>query len=119
MELILVTYVAAVTIASLSTVVGCGAILETSPYGAILLEKSLAFMGSVKDHREMAPRGALVRHPKDPPLSQNNSRGQFQSYSKGVKILSVLLVQQHHSYVIPHRRWHIPFHGVRLMRATF
>ena len=42
------------------------AIVDTLPYGSALLEESLAFIGNVADPQEMAPKRALVRHPKDP-----------------------------------------------------
>ena len=47
-------------------VFGCGAIVDTLPYGFALLEELLAFMGVTDDPRDMAPRGALVRHSKNP-----------------------------------------------------
>ena len=40
---------AAATIAALSMVFGCGVFIDTLPYRSALLEKSLAFMGSVED----------------------------------------------------------------------
>ena len=59
-------FAAAATIEPLSMVFGCNAILDTLPYGSALLEESLAFIGNVEDPQKMAPRHALVRHPKDP-----------------------------------------------------
>ena len=58
-------FAAAATIIPLFMVFGCGAIVDTLPYGSALLEESLAIMGSTYDQRDMAPKGALVRHPKD------------------------------------------------------
>ena len=46
-------------------VFGCGAIVDTLPYGSVFLEESLAFMGSIDDQRDMAPKDVLVCHPKD------------------------------------------------------
>ena len=65
-ELIPVAFAAAATIAPLSMVFGCGAMVDTLPYGSALLEELLAFMGSTDDQRDMVPKGALVCHPKDP-----------------------------------------------------
>ena len=64
-ELIHVAFMAAPAIATLSKVLGCDAIVDTLSYAFILWEESLAFIGSVEDQREMAPKGALVHHPKD------------------------------------------------------
>ena len=47
-------------------VFGCGAIVNTLPHDSALLEESLTFMGSTDDQRDMVPKNALVRHPKDP-----------------------------------------------------
>ena len=58
-------FAAAVTIAPLSMVFGCGTIVDTLPYGSILLEESLAFMGSTYNQRDMLPKIGLVRHSKD------------------------------------------------------
>ena len=54
---------AAATIAPLSMVFGCGAIVDTLPHVTILLEDLLAFMGSIEDQLEMALRGVLVHIP--------------------------------------------------------
>ena len=59
-------FAATATIAPLSMVFGCGAIVDTLPYGSTLLEESLAFMGSIDDQRDMAPKNVLVCHSKDP-----------------------------------------------------
>ena len=59
-------------------VFGCSAIVDTLPYGSALLEESLAFMGDVEDPREMIPRQALVRHPKDLLLLWRDFVGLFQ-----------------------------------------
>ena len=64
-ELILVAFAAATTIAPLSMIFRCGVIVDTLPYGSALLEEALAFMGSIDNQRDIAPKGALVRHPKD------------------------------------------------------
>ena len=64
-ELILVAFAAAAIITPLSMVFGCGAIVDTLPYGSVLLKESLAFMVSTDDQRDMAPKDVLVRHPKD------------------------------------------------------
>ena len=53
------------TIAPLSMVFGCGALIDILPCGSALLEDSLAFIGSVEDQQAMAPQSALVHHPKD------------------------------------------------------
>ena len=58
-------FVVVATIAALSMVFGCGAIVDILSYASALLEESLAFMGSVEDQWEMAPKCALVRHLKD------------------------------------------------------
>ena len=65
MELIPVAFTAAAIITPLSMVFGCGAIVDTLPYGSTLLEESLAFMRSTDNQRDMALKGTLVRHPKD------------------------------------------------------
>ena len=65
MELIPVAFTAAAIITPLSMVFGCGAIVDTLPYGSTLLEESLAIMGSTDDQRDIAPKGVLVRHPKN------------------------------------------------------
>ena len=70
-------FAAAATIAPLSMVFGCGAIVHTLTYGCALLDKSLAFMGSTDDQRNMAPKGVLVRHPKDPLLPWHDSAELF------------------------------------------
>ena len=66
MEIIPVAFAAAATIESLSMVFGCDAIVDTLPFRSALLEESLAFMGSTDDQRDISPKNALVRHPKDP-----------------------------------------------------
>jgi hypothetical protein len=43
----------------------CDVFVDTLPYGYALLEESLAFMESLGIHLEMAPKDALMRHPKD------------------------------------------------------
>ena len=70
-------FAAAATIAPLSMVFGCGVIVDTLPYGSPLLQESLAFMGSTDDQQDMAPKGALVRHPKDPFPSWRDSAELF------------------------------------------
>ena len=65
-EFIHVAFAVAATIIHLPMVFGCGAIVETLPCGFALLEELLAFMGSTYDQRDMAPKGALVDHSKDP-----------------------------------------------------
>ena len=99
-ELNVVAFAAAATIAPLSMVFGIGVIVDTLPYG-------LHYWGSVEDQWEMAPKGALCAIPRFlflpvaiPP-----------SYYGGVKTLFSFSILQHHSYVIPHQCWHIPFHG--------
>ena len=77
-ELIPVAFVAAATIESLSMVFGCSAMVDILPYGSALLEESLAFMGDVKHPQEMAPKRALMRHPKDPLPPWRDSSGLFQ-----------------------------------------
>ena len=59
-------FAAATIIAPLSMVFGCGAFIDTLPYGSALLKESLTSMGSVEDQRAMAPQSTLVRHPNDP-----------------------------------------------------
>ena len=65
-ELSPVAFAAAATIASLPMVFGCGALVDTLPYGSALLEESLAFMSNAEDSEQMAPKDTLVCHPKDP-----------------------------------------------------
>ena len=76
-ERIPLAFTAATTIASLSMVFGCGAIVDTLSYGSVLLEESLAFMGSVEDQREMAPHNILIRHSHDPHLPWHDSAELF------------------------------------------
>ena len=64
-ELIPVAFAAAATIAPLSLVSECSAIVDTLPYGSALLEESLAFIGGTDNQRDMAPNNALMHHPKD------------------------------------------------------
>ena len=45
---------------------GCGVLVDTVPYGSVLLEESLAFMSNAEDSKHVAPTDTLVRHPKDP-----------------------------------------------------
>ena len=52
-------------VAPVSMVFGCGAIMDTLPYAVTLLEESFAFIGSFQDQQEIAPKGALVHHPKN------------------------------------------------------
>ena len=54
-------------------VFGCGALVDMLPYGFALLEESLAFIGNAEDPQKMAPKDALVRHPKDPLLPWRDS----------------------------------------------
>jgi hypothetical protein len=77
-ELIHVAFGAAATIEPLSMVFGCSAIVDTLPYGSVLLEELLAFMGDVEDPQEMAFRRVLVRYPKDPLPPWHDSSGLFQ-----------------------------------------
>ena len=58
-------------------VFGCSAIVDTLPYVSALLKESLAFMESVEDQWEMAPKGALVHHPKDHLLPWHDSATLF------------------------------------------
>ena len=51
-----IAFAAAATIATLSMVFGCGALVDTLPYGSALLEESLAFMSNVEDSEQMAPK---------------------------------------------------------------
>ena len=64
MKFISVAFVAVITIAPLSMILGCGALVDILSYSFVLLEESLAFMGSAEDQQEMAPKDALERHPK-------------------------------------------------------
>ena len=48
-KLILMAFAAAATIAPLSMVFGCGAIVDALLYGSALLEESLAFMENTDD----------------------------------------------------------------------
>jgi hypothetical protein len=65
-ELIPVAFAAAAAIAPLPMVFGCGAFVDTLPYGSALLEESLAFMRNDEDQQKMVSQDTLVRHPKDP-----------------------------------------------------
>ena len=71
-------FAAAATIEPSSMVFGCSAMVDTLPYGSALLEESLAFMGDVKDPREMALKRALMHHPKDTLPPWRDSFGLFQ-----------------------------------------
>ena len=51
-KLIPMAFAVAATIAPLSMVLECGAIVNALPYSSTLLEESLAFMASVEDPRE-------------------------------------------------------------------
>ena len=51
--------------------------LQRAPKSPFPHEKSLAFMRNVKHPREMAPRIALVYHPKDPLPLWRDSAGLF------------------------------------------
>ena len=76
-ELIHVAFGMAATIKPLSMVFGYSVIVDTLPYAAALSEESLVFMGDIDDPRYMAPRRALVRHPKDPLHPWRDSSGLF------------------------------------------
>ena len=106
---------AAATIAALSMVFGCGVFIDTLPYRSALLEKSLAFMGSVEDQQEMAPQSALVCHPKDHLLPWRDST----KLLRRCETLSSLSILQHRSYQIAHQRWHTPFCSAGRTRALF
>ena len=49
-------------------VFGCGALVNTLPYGSALLEESLASMSNAKNSKQMAPKDTLVCHPREPLL---------------------------------------------------
>ena len=51
MELISVAFAAAATIVPLSMDFGCGALVDTLPYGFVLLEETLAFMSNAEDSK--------------------------------------------------------------------
>ena len=93
---------------SASMVSRCGVIVDTLPYGSVLLEVSLAFMGSRDDEHDMAPKVALVRHPKDPVPPWRYSAELFRRCKDIVLSLSLL---GHQSYWMSYRHWHIPFYG--------
>ena len=102
-EIIHVAFAATAIIEPLSMVFGCSAIVDTFSFGSALLEESFAFMRDVGDTREMAPRHALVRHPKDPLHPWHDS--------KDMRTLSSLLVLPYLSFRMVHPRWHAPFCG--------
>ena len=56
----------AATIAPLTIDFGCGAFVDTLPYGSALFEESLALIENVEDQQKMVFKNTLVRHPKDP-----------------------------------------------------
>ena len=87
-KLIPVAFAAVATIAPLSMVFGWSSIMDKVPYISVLLEESLAFMGSVEDPREMAPRNVLIRHPKDLLSPWHVSAGLFQKCEDIVLFLS-------------------------------
>ena len=85
-EVIIVAFATATTITPLSMVFGCGAIVDTLPYGSILLEESLAFMMNVEDSWEMHLRMPSYAIPRILSLPGTIPP----SYSGGVRILSAL-----------------------------
>ena len=82
-----VAFAATAITTPLSIVFGCGAIVNTLPYGSALMKESPAYMGSTEDQREMAPKSASVRHPNDHFLPWRNSSKLFQRYEEIILFL--------------------------------
>ena len=108
-ELNPIAFAVAVIIAPLSMVFGCSYIVDTLPYISALLKGSLAFVGNTEDQQEMAPKGALVHHPKDNFPLWCDSVELFRRYEN--TIFSHGATTSVKSDI--HKRWRIPFDGVR------
>ena len=87
----------AATTTPLSMVFGCGAFVDTLPYGSALLDESLVLMMNVEDQWEMIPKSALVRHPNDHLLPWCNSAELPRRYEDIILYLSSM------TPIIPHR----------------
>ena len=105
------------TIVLLSMVFWCVAIVDTLPYEYALLEKSLAFMGSVEDQWKMIPKGALVCHPKDLLPPWRDSAGLFQRCEGIVlSLVSTISIIRDIPSMLAHTiSWHPPDEGITLV----
>ena len=112
-ELIPLAFAAATTITPLSMVFGYG----TLTYGSILLEESLAFMGST-EQRVISPKNVLVRHPKDHLYPWRDSEELFHicediAISLSLMILVIPDTQSALAHPIP---WRPPNEGITLVK---
>ena len=110
-------FAAAATIAPLYMVFGCGVVVDTLSYGSVLLEESLAFMGSIEDQREMAPHTTLVRHSQDPhPLWRDSAELFWQCEHIVLSLASTtLVIPDSPSTLAHHILWRPPNVGITLV----